>query len=78
MNISGFAFSPVSVTIQRGSTVTWTNKDAATHTATADDGSFDTGLLTTNHNNHFTFSTAGTFTYHCAIHPTMTAQIIVQ
>lgn len=79
VTISGFAFSPTPLTIAAGSTVSWTNKDAVAHTATADDGSFDTGDIITNGSSaSVSFNKAGTYTYHCAIHPTMKATIIVQ
>ena len=77
VNIAGFAFSPKSVTIAVGDTVTWTNADAQGHTATADDASFDTGTISTGNAKSVTFSTAGTFGYHCKIHPAMTATIVV-
>ena len=45
VEIKGFAFNPPTITVPAGTTVTWTNQDAAPHTATADDKSFDTGRL---------------------------------
>ena len=77
VDIAGFAFSPQSITIAVGDTVTWSNADAQGHTATADDGSFDTGTIAGGTSKSATFSTAGTFTYHCKIHPAMTATIVV-
>jgi len=78
VDIAGFAFSPGSVTVAVGDTVTWTNADAQSHTATADDASFDTGTIARNTSKSVTFSTAGTFGYHCKIHPQMTATVVVQ
>jgi plastocyanin len=77
VSIQGFAFSPGTVTIAVGDTVTWTNGDSPNHTATADDGSFDTGSIANGASASATFSTAGTFGYHCAIHASMTATIVV-
>jgi plastocyanin len=77
VTIAGFAFSPPSMTITAGTTVTWTNQDSATHTATADDGSWDTGDIAQGASASITFNTPGTFTYHCAIHPNMVATITV-
>jgi plastocyanin len=77
VTISGFAFSPAALTIEAGTTVTWTNQDSATHTATADDGSFDTGNIAQGQSVSITFDTPGTFAYHCAIHPYMVASITV-
>jgi plastocyanin len=78
VTIADFAFSPASLTINVGDTVTWTNQDSATHTATATDGSFDTGNLAQGASGSITFDTAGTFNYICSIHPQMTGTIIVQ
>jgi plastocyanin len=76
--IKNFAFSPASVTVAVGSTVTWTNQDAASHTVTADDGSFDSKVIGTGASFSETFSKAGTYTYHCSIHKSMTATVVVQ
>ena len=76
--ISGFSFSPGSTTVTVGDTITWTNSDAQAHTATADDGSFDTGTIANNAPATVTFSTAGTFAYHCKIHAQMTGTITVE
>ena len=75
VDIAGFAFSPQTVTVSVGDTVTWSNADAQNHTATANDGSFDTGTITSSTAKSVTFSTAGTFAYHCKIHPSMVAKI---
>jgi plastocyanin len=77
VSIVDFAFQPASVEIATGGTVTWTNTGQAPHTVTADDGSFDSGTLSPGATFSQTFATAGTFTYHCNIHPQMTATIIV-
>jgi plastocyanin len=76
--ISGFSFSPKSVTVTVGDTVTWTNSDAQSHTATADDGSWDTDNIANGTSKSITFSTAGTFAYHCSIHPAMTGTVVVE
>ncbi len=78
-----FAFSPASLTIKAGTTVTWKNTTTVPHTVTSDDGkSFDSGMANPiaaqGGTFSFTFTTAGTFAYHCAIHPFMKATIIVQ
>jgi plastocyanin len=77
VSIVDFAFQPASVEIVTGGTVTWTNTGQAPHTVTADDGSFDSGTLSPGATFSQTFATAGTFTYHCNIHPQMTATVIV-
>lgn len=78
VDIRGMAFSPATITVKVGSTVTWTNNDSVGHTVTADDSSFDTGVFRQGESKSVTFSKAGTFTYHCNVHPNMTATVIVQ
>jgi len=77
VRIVDFAYSPAGVTVNVGDTITWTNEDAAPHTATADDGEFDTGTLSRGASGSQTFSSAGTFSYFCTIHPSMTATVTV-
>ena len=71
VEIVDFAYNPDPVTIEEGGKVIWMNEDPETHTATADDGSFDTGDLEEGKLKSETFKEAGEFTYHCEIHPTM-------
>lgn len=75
--IQGMAFSPATLTITAGTTVKWTNKDAVTHTVTSDSGVFDSGNVTTGNTFSYQFMTAGTFSYHCTIHPYMVAKVVV-
>lgn len=77
VEISNFAFSPVKLTIKAGDRVTFINKDEIKHSATADDSSFDTGLLAQDEDKTVTFDDAGEFAYHCMPHPGMQATIIV-
>ena len=77
VTIRDFAFDPAELTVAAGTTVTWTNAGATGHTATADDGSFDCGRIASGASLSFTFSTPGTFDYHCAIHPFMKGRITV-
>ena len=78
VTIRDFAFSPSTVTVNEGDTVTWTNEDAAAHTATADDGSFDTGTLRKGESGSATFTQAGSFSYFCTPHPDMKGTVVVQ
>lgn len=78
VTIKDFAFAPATLTVAVGDTVTWTNNDSAIHTVTADDGSFDSGDLAQGDTFTQTFDTAGTFAYHCAMHPSMVAEIVVK
>ncbi len=75
--ISDFKFTPGSLTIHVGDTVTWTNAGPTSHTATATDHSFDTGVLAKGASGSHTFTTAGTFSYICTIHPFMKGTIVV-
>lgn len=77
VSIVNFAFSPNVVHLKVGGTVTWTNKDASPHTVTDLGGSFDSGSLATDQTFKRTFTTAGTYTYHCTIHSTMASATIV-
>jgi plastocyanin len=77
VSIPGRSFSPASVTIAVGGTVRWTNSDRDSHTVTADSGSFDSGILAAGGTFSHTFSAAGTFAYHCEIHPDMRGTVIV-
>jgi len=71
VDIVEFTYQPDPVVVQVGGKVIWQNQDAAPHTATADDGSFDTGTIEKGKIGSETFKEAGTFTYFCEIHPTM-------
>lgn len=75
--IQGMAFSPSSITVKAGTTITWTNQDAVTHTVTSNTGLFDSGSIGSGGTFSYMFDTAGTYSYHCAIHPSMTAKVIV-
>lgn len=71
VHIVEFTYEPDPVVIQAGGKVTWQNEDTAPHTATADDGSFDTGIIEKGKLGSATFKEPGTFTYFCEVHPTM-------
>ena len=71
VQIVEFTYEPDPVVVQAGGKVIWQNEDSAPHTATADDGSFDTGTIETGKLGSATFKEPGTFTYFCEIHPTM-------
>jgi plastocyanin len=78
VTISDFAFSPATITVAAGTKVTWTNQDSSPHTIVSDDGStFKSERLANGASFSFTFTTAGTFAYHCGIHGSMTGKVIV-
>lgn len=69
IDMANFAFVSNDVTVPVGTAVTWTNKDSGPrHSATASDGSFDTGLFDTGEEATITFDKAGTFVYYCTLH----------
>ncbi len=70
-------FRPRSVTIQRGTRVRWVNRGNNPHTTTSDRGLWDSGILEPGESFTRRFRRAGTFRYHCEIHPGMTATIVV-
>ncbi len=71
VQIVEFTYQPDPVVVQVGGKVIWENQDTAPHTATADDGSFDTGIIERGKIKSETFKEAGTFPYFCEVHPTM-------
>lgn len=75
---SDFMFAPLSLTVQPGSTVTWTNKDDEPHTVVSDSGLFRSGALDTGESFSFKFDRPGTYRYACSIHPRMVGTIVVQ
>ncbi len=78
VEIKDFAFNPATITVQKGTTVTWIQKDSTRHTATSDEGIFDSGLLSLDQSWSYTFNEAGTFKYHCTPHPNMKGTIVVE
>jgi plastocyanin len=80
VDIANFKFSPGSITIPTGTTVTWVNRDEEVHTVTGSNNpqSFKSTGLDTDDKFSFTFAKPGTYSYFCSFHPYMTAKIIVQ
>jgi plastocyanin len=78
VRVEDTAFSPTSVTIAAGDSVTWDNVTSTTgHTATADNGSFDTGPIRAGQSVTITFLMPGTFPYSCSVLPSMKGTVIV-
>lgn len=79
VTIQNFAFTPASITVKKGTTVTWTNKDSAAHTVTENDGKDGPASSDVNSGQtySFTYNSVGTFQYHCSIHPSMTGTVTV-
>jgi LPXTG-motif cell wall-anchored protein len=78
VTIRNYAFSPRTVTVQAGDTVIWTNEDDVQHSATSDDGTFDTGLIGEGQSGSHTFSEAGRYQYICTPHPNMHGTVVVE
>ncbi|WP_242539956.1 cupredoxin domain-containing protein [Trinickia mobilis] len=76
--IKNFMFSPMSLTIKAGSTVTWKNLDGEPHTVANDAGLFRSGALDQNDTYQFQFDKPGVYKVFCAIHPYMKETITVQ
>jgi len=81
VTIQDFAFSPKTITVKVGDTVTWTNQDSVQHDVTADDPSDfapSGSLLSKGQSYSFKFNKAGTYSYHCTPHPYMKGTVIVE
>jgi plastocyanin len=76
--IENFSFAPATLTVKPGTKVTWINRDDVPHTVDENDKRFKSGTMDTDDQYSYTFSSPGTFSYFCALHPKMTGQIIVE
>jgi plastocyanin len=78
-NNASNSYAPNPVSVRVGQTIAWRNADSITHTATQDSGGFNTGSVAAGATSVVTMlNTAGTFTYHCTIHPGMVGTVSVQ
>jgi amicyanin len=79
VSIDNFTFTPPTVTVKAGTTVTWSNKDDIPHGIASANGAFTKSkALDTDDSYSFTFTTPGTYQYFCYIHPHMTGTIVVE
>ena len=76
LTLSAYNPNPVNVTV--GTTVRWANSDSVAHTSTADGGAWNSGTVNGGGTFDFKFQSAGTFSYHCTIHPNMVGTVVVQ
>ena len=76
--VENFAFSPATITIAVGTTVTWTNKDDVRHTVTSRTQLFDSGLLAKDSSFSYKFDQKGSYEYYCIPHPYMVGKVIVE
>lgn len=77
VSIRDFSFQPAQLSVEPGTTVTWTNEGNEPHTVTADNGLFDSGMLYPDDSYSVQFDGMGTVTYQCTLHPSMTGRITV-
>jgi plastocyanin len=78
VNIYASGFSPTTVTITQGDTVTWVNRDSKDHQVLAAKGQFVSPILHHGSSYSFTFRAAGTYTYKDELYPKHTAKIVVK
>ena len=83
VDIADFKYAPVAISVKAGTTITWTNRDSAPHTATSGvspnpDKTFDTDIITKGQSKKIKLSERGTFEYYCALHPFMKATVTVR
>lgn len=76
--MQGFTFQPASITIQTGASVTWRNDDSVSHQIVSNTNAFSSPVLNAGGSYTHVFDQAGTYSYHCGIHPYMTGTITVQ
>ena len=72
------AFMPDELDVAAGTTVTWVNTDSTTHTSTSNASGWNSGNIAPGSSFSFAFQNAGTFQYHCAIHPGMVGTVLVR
>jgi plastocyanin len=78
VKIDNFTFSPQTLKVSAGTTVTWKNEDDIPHTVTSTTKVFKSSALDTDDNFSFTFTTPGVYEYFCSLHPHMTGAIVVE
>jgi plastocyanin len=78
VTIEGMRFQPQTLTVSRGDTIVWVNKDVVPHTATSKAGGFDSKTIQVEGSWEYTAGTKGEFAYICAFHPVMKATLRVQ
>lgn len=78
VTIDNFSFTPPTITVPVGSTVTWVNKDDVPHTVVENNHKFKSKALDTDESFTQTFTEPGTYDYFCSVHPKMVAKVIVQ
>lgn len=78
VKIDNFSFTPETLTVNAGTTVTWVNGDDVPHTVASDDKVFKSRALDTDEKFAYTFTKPGTYAYFCSLHPKMVAKVVVR
>jgi plastocyanin len=78
VSIDNFSFTPKEITVAKGTTVIWVNRDDVPHTVVNGDRVFRSKALDTDDQFSFTFTETGTYAYFCSVHPMMTGKVIVK
>ncbi len=78
VKIDNFSFTPQTLTVSAGATVTWTNSDDVPHNVVSTDKVFKSKTMDTDEKFSYTFTKPGTYNYYCSIHPRMTATVVVK
>lgn len=78
IEIKNFSFTPRTITVSMGTTITWTNQDSVEHSVVSDNNTFQSDLLAKDTSFSFTFTEPGEYTYHCGPHPSMVGTVIVK
>lgn len=78
VEIKSFAFAPARLAVKVGDSIRWTNQDLSPHTATAEDGSWDTGPIEQGQSVVLEVTAAMAAEYHCLFHPNMTAGLAIE
>ncbi len=78
IKIANFSFTPATISVTAGTTITWINRDDIPHKVMGSNDEFKSKVLDTDEKFSYTFSKAGTYSYFCSLHPKMTGQIVVR
>jgi len=78
IRIDNFNFTPPTLVVAPGTTVTWTNADDSPHTVREKDGKFQSAALDTDDTFSQTFTAPGEYEYFCSIHPRMVGKVVVK
>ena len=78
VKVDNFSFSPATLTVAAGTTVTWTNRDDIPHNVVSTDKVFKSKVMDTDEKFSYTFTKPGSYAYFCSIHPHMTGTVVVK